>query len=148
MEKLKSANKENFVNILVIVFLSFFLFLMIFNSTSTSILEHGAWDSYEIQAESWLNGRLDVDNREWLELAIFEGKYYVSFPPLPSVIFLPFVAIFGRENVPDNLVSVLCSIISIVTAYTILKKRKASDNMAIFIGMSIVFGSGLASLRN
>jgi 4-amino-4-deoxy-L-arabinose transferase-like glycosyltransferase len=148
MNKMKSYLKENLGNILIIIFLSMFVFLMIYNLTEQSLLTHIHWDSYEIQAESWLNGRVDVDNREFLELAIFEGKYYVSFPPLPSVILLPFVALFGRENVPNNLISVICSIITIIVSYRILKKKKAEDIFAIFLSLSIIFGSNLVSMRN
>jgi hypothetical protein len=121
---------------------------MIFSVTKQSILGHIHWNSYEIQAESWLNGRMDVDNREYLELAIFEGKYYVSFPPIPSVIMLPFVAIFGVDNVPNNLISVICSIIIMIVAYHILKKQKTDDRLAVFLCMSIIFGSNLVTLRD
>ena len=44
-----------------------------------------AYNSYLLQAESWLQGRLDLgQNYEYLELAIFNNKFYVSFPPFPS----------------------------------------------------------------
>ena len=42
------------------------------------------FNSFTLQACSWLKGRLDLgENYPWLELAIYEGKYYVSFPPFP-----------------------------------------------------------------
>ena len=56
----------------------------------------GSYNTYVIQAESWLSGRLDVDNRSWLELAVYEGRYYVSFPPFPSVLLTPLVFLFGE----------------------------------------------------
>ena len=44
------------------------------------------YNSYLLQALSWLDGRLDLgSNYEWLELAIYNGKYFVSFPPFPSI---------------------------------------------------------------
>ena len=37
------------------------------------------YSSYVLQACSWLEGRLDLgQDYPWLELAIYEGKYYVS----------------------------------------------------------------------
>ena len=43
------------------------------------------YNSYALQTDSWLKGRLDLgQNYEWLELAIYQGKYFVSFPPFPS----------------------------------------------------------------
>lgn len=54
--------------------------------------------SYQLQAQAWLEGRLDLgQDYPWLELAIFEGKYFVSFPPFPSMLLLPFMAIFGAD---------------------------------------------------
>ena len=47
-----------------------------------------SYNSYLLQTLSWLEGRLDLgQNYEWLELAIFEGKFFVSFPPFPSFVY-------------------------------------------------------------
>ena len=47
-----------------------------------------------LQAQSWLEGRLDLGkDYPYLELAVFGGKYYVSFPPFPSYIMFPFAAL-------------------------------------------------------
>ena len=65
------------------------------------------YNSYSLQARSWLEGRLDLKDGAdlpWLELAIRDGKYYVSFPPFPSMVLLPFVMIFG-VNTPDTLLA-------------------------------------------
>lgn len=60
------------------------------------------YNSYLLQALSWLDGRLDLGtNYEWLELAIYNGKYFVSFPPFPSIVYLPFAFFFG-ENTPEG----------------------------------------------
>lgn len=60
--------------------------------------EENPYRSYALQACAWLNGRLDLGkDYPWLELAIYEGKYYVSFPPFPSLVLLPFAAVWGGE---------------------------------------------------
>lgn len=48
-------------------------------------------------ADAFLHGRLDVlDHPAWLnELVPFQGKYYVVYPPMPAVLLMPFVALFG-----------------------------------------------------
>ena len=39
------------------------------------------YKSYSLQAMAWLNGRLDLgQDYPWLELAVFQERYYVSFP--------------------------------------------------------------------
>ncbi len=74
--------------------------------TGISAAGPSAYNSYTLQALSWLKGRLDVDNREYLELAVYQGRYYVSFPPLPSVILLPFALLFGAATPDDLLVKI------------------------------------------
>ena len=56
-----------------------------------TLLSPNAYDSYLLQAQNWLEGRAYIQNGEnypWLELAVFEGRYYLSFPPAPSVLAL------------------------------------------------------------
>ncbi len=54
------------------------------------------YDSYTRQAQVWWQGRADLsENIPWLELAEYNGRIFVSFPPFPSVVqFLlyPFLA--------------------------------------------------------
>ena len=50
------------------------------------------YNSYALQTDSWLKGRLDLgQNYEWLELAIYQGKYFVSF--LISSCILPTLSV-------------------------------------------------------
>ena len=45
-----------------------------------------AYNTYTLQALSWREGRTWLSqDYPHLELAIFEGRYYVSFPPVPSL---------------------------------------------------------------
>ena len=69
--------------------------------------------SYSLQANAWLQGRLDLgQDYPWLELAIRDGKYYVSFPPFPSMLLLPFAALFG-DATPDALIAFLSAIAAV-----------------------------------
>ena len=68
------------------------------------------YNSYALQTDSWLKGRLDLgQDYPWLELAIYQGKYFVSFPPFPSYVLIPFVMIFGA-NTPDHLIALFFTI--------------------------------------
>ena len=113
---------------------------MLFGGT---LLSYNCWDSYSLQAMSWLSGRLDMGkNYEWLELAVYNGKYYLSFPPLPSVVMLPFVLLFG-EKTPSNLVSALYGIFTAMIAYKILKKAGMKRGGAVFFAIAYVWGSNM-----
>ncbi len=133
-------------NILIIIFLMFVLFLLLHDACDSSIIGASNWNSYEIQADSWLKGRLDIDNRTYLELAIFQEKYYVSFPPFPSVVMLPFIAILGLGNVPNNLIMFVVATMTVILAYRILRKFETSEVNSILISLSMVAGSSILAL--
>ena len=59
--------------------------------TGSWFTNKNGYPSFALQANAWLQGRLDLgQDYPWLELAIYEGKYFVSFPPFPSYVLLPF----------------------------------------------------------
>lgn len=143
---IKNLFNNDFKNIIFIVLLTFFSFLLLHNICDSSIFDHTLWDSYELQADSWLNGRLDVDNNEGLELAIYKGKYYVSFPPLPSLIVLPFVLVFGVYNTPSNFIIFMIILINIIVAYKILRKHGTNEFNSILLSIGLLLGSNMLSL--
>ena len=106
---------------------------------------HNSYNSYTLQALSWLDGRLDL-GRDYshLELAMFNGKYYVSFPPFPSYIMLPFAFLFG-ENTPDYLIMYLFDFLSVIYMFKIAQYYKLSpEKSAIcvlfgFLSTNVVF---------
>ena len=69
----------------------------------TQPFAHSDYDSYTLQALAWREGRVCL-GRDYphLELAVYEGDWYVSFPPTPSLVQLPLTLLFGR-NTPDGL---------------------------------------------
>jgi hypothetical protein len=54
---------------------------------------------YGLQAQAWLEGRLDVPGPAE-DQSLYEGRYYVAFPPFPSVVVLPLVVLTGAEHAP------------------------------------------------
>jgi hypothetical protein len=56
-----------------------------------SLAPHFVW-----QADAFLHGRLDVQKppnlNDWV---LQDGRWYVSFPPFPAVLMMPFVAVWG-----------------------------------------------------
>ncbi len=123
-----------------LMLLGYIFIHMLFGGT---LLSYNCWDSYSLQAMSWLSGRLDMGkNYEWLELAVYNGKYYLSFPPLPSVVMLPFVLLFG-ERTPSNLVSALYGIFTAMIACKILKKAGMKRGGAVFFAIAYVWGSNM-----
>lgn len=113
--------------------------------TGLGPLTHNTYNSYSLQADSWRNGRLDLGvNYTHLELAIYKGKYYVSFPPFPSYIAFPLTFIWG-SNTPDGIIlwiiDIILSIYLFKLAYIITKDNNSSALISIFfmLGTNIAF---------
>ncbi len=110
-----------------------------------TLLTHNGWDSYTLQTANWLEGRMYVENGEaypWLELAVFNGRYYVSFPPVPSVILIPFVLLRGMDT-PNNLLIALYGMTAAALAYFILLRRGRTPRAAAFWALFTVWGSNM-----
>ena len=135
------------VKVIIIVLVVFLSFMVLHNIIGTSMFEHSSWDTYDLQAEAWINGRNYLDHDyPHLELAVYKDNYYVSFPPFPSVILFPFVLIMGLENVPDHFIICCIVAINVVVAYKILKKHKTNEFFSILIAVGLVLGSNMVSM--
>lgn len=70
--------------------------------------QHTPFNHYAHLADAWLHGRQDLANgapayAQGNDFAVFGGKTYISFPPFPAVLMLPFVALAGSpENFRDG----------------------------------------------
>lgn len=105
----------------------------------------GVYNSYSLQAEAWLNGRLDLgQNYSYLELAIYGGKYYVSFPPFPSFIFFILGLIFRTFNF-DGTVALISTLFGAYYVMEILyklnKRHVAFWTLFLMVASNLVFVS-------
>ncbi|MEQ1587021.1 MAG: hypothetical protein ABL895_14135 [Cyclobacteriaceae bacterium] len=92
------------------------------------------------QALGFLEKRLDIPNYYW-DAAVFEGKNYVSFPPFPSIVMLPVVAIFGN-HVNSLLVSILITCLSMFLFEQLLTRIIGNEPSKKWIFLGFFFGSG------
>mgnify|MGYP007067779678 FL=1 len=127
----------------VICHLAFLIVLWVTASfTGHWATEENPYRSYALQACAWLNGRLDLGkDYPWLELAIYEGKYYVSFPPFPSLVLLPFAAVLGT-NTPDHWISLGFSMIGIIYAIRLYRAITGTYEMAEQYVLFLFLGNG------
>lgn len=91
-------------------------------------------------ADAILNGRLHLtENLSWLELAPFEGKYFVVPPPLPAILILPIVAIFGPST-NQTLISIFFGSINVSLAF--LAARTITKSRSVQLWSTAMFGFG------
>lgn len=104
--------------------------------------EDNPYRSYALQACAWLDGRLDLgQDYPWLELAIAQDKYYVSFPPFPSVVLLPFAAVFGADT-PDHWISIAFTLIGVVYAIRLYREITGEYAQAEQYVLYLFLGNG------
>ena len=113
-----------------------------------TLLAHNPYDNYTRQALAWLNGRMDIQGGgelTWLELAIYGGKYYVSFPPAPALVMLPLASLFGLET-PNNLVVAVYAMLAVAGAYCACRNAGLSPRCACFWGFFAVMASNMLEI--
>ncbi|MDO4492942.1 MAG: hypothetical protein Q4C53_03535 [Clostridia bacterium] len=121
----------------------FLLFVFLHDLFGGTFLASSAYNSYTLQANAWLNGRLDIGmDIPWLELAVYGGRYYVSFPPVPTLIVLPFAVAFG-EATPDHLIIALLCLVMLAETYGILRKAGCTERQSVFWSAFFILGSNL-----
>ena len=101
------------------------------------------YNTYALQADAWLHGRLDLgQDYPWLELAVYDGKYFASFPPFPSYVLLPF-AVFCGADTPDHLIALFTAALAVWYAAA-LYREAGGERGALFWVLFLFLGTGYA----
>lgn len=126
--------------IIVVTSVLLYLLLMCW-LTGYGPLKQNVYNSYALQADSWRQGRLDLgQDYPYLELAVYNGKYYVSFPPFPSYILFPLTFIFG-SNTPDALLMWFISLLSAGYLYRLALQFRLSEPLSALTTLTVILGS-------
>ena len=109
--------------------------------TGTNPFGRSVYDSYLRQALRWIHGYLDLgENPAYLEIAEYGGRYYVSFPPVPSVLLTPFCLLFG-ERTPDTLIASAVGLLGAVCAFFMARRAGRSEQSSVFWALFVTVGS-------
>lgn len=139
MDMSKDRDKISYGIITVFSVILFFALLSLL--TGKEIADDNAYNTYALQADSWRQGRLDLgQDYPWLELAIYDGKYYCSFPPFPSYVLFPLTFLFGSHT-PDGLVILLCNMITAIFLYKLAVSMKLSPLAAMLQTFLVMLAS-------
>ncbi|HZF53016.1 MAG TPA: hypothetical protein VE093_30395 [Polyangiaceae bacterium] len=117
------------------------------------LLYHTPFNHFALLADAWLNGRLDLGGPPPAytgnnDFAVFEDRYYISFPPFPAVLLLPLVKLAGSpERVRDGQFFLWFAGIAPAVLFLALEKlRRAgrnprSERENIALALLFAFGS-------
>lgn len=108
-------------------------------------LGHSPRDSYTLMALAWRSGRLSLgQDYPWLELAIFNNDWYVSFPSVPALVMLPLTFLFG-EQTPNTLVTGLYFLGAYLAAYRLCRRFREPWE-ALFLALFMTLGCNMLDL--
>ena len=99
---------------------------------------------YTHQAYAFLHGRLNIDERLY-DTALFDGKFYVPFPPFPALLLVPFVAAFGVYGFKVTPIAIFLSLFNALVMLQVLKKLNAQRH-AIWLCAAFFLGTAYWSM--
>lgn len=107
----------------------------------TAERERQDFDYFVRLADAFLNGRLYLlEAPSWLnELVPGGGGWYVVYPPVPAVLLMPFVALFGTEF-PQQVASCAFGAIAVGLVWLILGRFALRMRQRLLL--TLVFGFG------
>jgi len=108
---------------------------------ATTSTDRQNFDYFVRLADAFLHGRIYLTEApSWLnELIPKDGVWYVAYPPMPAVVLVPFVAIFGNQF-PQQIASVLLGGVSVGLAWLVLGRFTLALNVRFLL--TAVFGFG------
>lgn len=105
-----------------------------------------AYNTYTHQALAWRAGHAYLSQDiPHLELAIYQGRYYVSFPPVPSLPIYLLTFVFGA-NVPDGLLVMAYALLATLVLFRYLARRGFAPFAAAGWAFLSLFASSLLPL--
>lgn len=126
----------------VAIFAMFIIILAVYVPTSSG---RTPYDYFTRLATSFLQGKYWLtDNPPWLSelIKIGPGRYTFVNPPMPAILALPFVSIFG-SNFQQQYLAEIVGAVSAVLAGIISLKFKAEKNMftwsTLLLGLGSIF---------
>lgn len=112
--------------------------LWVAGHTGTNFLSHSVSDSYTLQALAWREGQVKLaQDYPWLELAVYEGAFYVSFPPVPTIPMWLLSFPFGA-NTPNSLMTLLYLLSGCAAAFYLARRymnRAHAAVLTVFIAL-------------
>lgn len=137
----KTNNKKYWEYMLITLLTILGVFYLMSLLMGFRLTDSNAYNTYALQADSWRQGRLDLgQDYPWLELAIFEEKYFCSFPPFPSYILFPLTFLFGSQT-PDYYLLLLFDLLAAVYLYKLSVKLGGNEETAVLLTIFVTVGA-------
>jgi hypothetical protein len=117
--------------------------LVVYAISSGSMLAHQSLAPHFVyQADAFLHGQLALrvqppNLNDWV---LQDGRWYVSFPPFPAVLMMPFVAIFGL-SFNDVVFTLVFAALNVALLYRLLRRVQDRPEWE-HAALALIFGFG------
>jgi hypothetical protein len=111
-------------------------------------ISHDPQDSYTLQALAWRAGQMHITPSELsydLELAVYGGNLFVSFPPVPTIP-LWLLTFFYDWATPNRIVILIYFLSSYLAGYSMCRRLNKADGPAAVWAVFLVAGCNLLNL--
>lgn len=95
---------------------------------------------HALQAAAWLEGRLEVPAGHH-DLAEHGGRAYVPFPPFPTLLLLPVVAVTGVERAPVRGLAVVLAALALWAAARLVRRLEAPLTVTTWLAVGLLMGT-------
>lgn len=140
---LQPESRSRRILLAIVVYCTCFILFAVL--AADRLREHTAANHFAHQAHAWIHGRNDVISggpsyAGGNDFAEFEGKTYISFPPFPAMLMVPFVALAGEpEQFQDGQFIVWLAGIGPAVLFLVLEKLRRSKRSARTEGENLLF---------
>ena len=103
--------------------------------------------SLTLLAAQFLKGHISMEPDKSLplgDIALYGGKYYLYFGPLPSMILVPAVALFGRDF-PQVFIGITSLVVTFYVVYLLARFFKFGEADSLWLSLFIAFSTVLLS---
>lgn len=105
------------------------------------VQETGGTNSYALLAEGFLHGRFNVDRCFDGDCAMVDGKGYVIFPPVPALIAMPFIALFGAHFSGFIAIGLVLFAATLALWWRLFAAMGARGETRLWLMLALAFGS-------
>jgi len=141
---MKARTAKRFVSAAFFTLLTVFIIFALMCILSDVDPSSYPYKSYLLQAQAWLRGETALDkNYEYLELAVYDGRYYVSFPPVPSVPMVLYTLIWGSDVPGGMFQKIYIAIACLVVLSEIQRSKRMQPYQAVAWAVLLCLGSAM-----
>ena len=93
-------------------------------------------------ADAFLHGKLNLSGSgtSLAEVVNYQGNFYVVYPPMPALLLMPFVAVFGT-SFDQGLLSIILASLCVSAIWLMLRKTGVNGKKSLWLAVLFGFGT-------